>query len=247
MASEQEEVPLLLAKSRADDASGSTVAGPPRLVLTALGLAVGICTVIGLGGYGLANGLPYLKRAADEQSPQQRIDRQKAFGAIGEVVLPLVKEVDLPMAIQTMALPAESKAQLIAGQQQADSPTSQPQTTPAAVPGSQEQAHARPEPAIQVTKPRERTQLAWLTLWDTDDEDGDIVRIDSGGYSRVIYLTKVPVAYAVPIAVQGSLTITGLKDGEGGGITVGVMTGNLPIPLPIMSTGQTLAIHVRGK
>jgi hypothetical protein len=102
-------------------------------------------------------------------------------------------------------------------------------------------AAAHAQPAAQVP----RLQLAWLTVWDTDAEDGDAVRIDSGGYSRTITLTKAPVTFAVPVPGDSILRVTGIRDGEGGGITVGLASGGSRAIFPIMSVGQALGLNVK--
>jgi hypothetical protein len=87
-------------------------------------------------------------------------------------------------------------------------------------------------------------RLAWVTLWDTDAEDGDAVRLDSEGYSRTVTLTKKPLTLAVPVPRDGVIKVTGIRDGEGGGITVGFASGPAKAVFPIMSVGQTLGLKV---
>jgi hypothetical protein len=90
----------------------------------------------------------------------------------------------------------------------------------------------------------EQLSLAWVTLWDTDAEDGDVVRLDSEGYSRTVTLAKKPVTFAVPVPRDGVIKVTGIRDGEGGGITVGLASGASQAVFPIMSVGQTLGLRV---
>jgi hypothetical protein len=105
--------------------------------------------------------------------------------------------------------------------------------TPSQTPATQsETAHTQP------------LRLAWITLWDTDVEDGDVVRLDSEGYSRTIRLTKRGNTFAVPIPANGIITVTGIRDGDGGGITVGLASGSVKAIFPIMSTGQSLGLNV---
>ena len=92
----------------------------------------------------------------------------------------------------------------------------------------------------QPLKPR----LAWIRVWDSEVEDGDVVRIESAGYSRTVTLTKRGITLAVPVSATGIVTLTGIHDGDGGGITVGLSSGQSSALLPIMSTGQTLRIAV---
>ena len=90
-----------------------------------------------------------------------------------------------------------------------------------------------------------RTRLAWITLWDTDAEDGDVVRIESNGLSRTITLSKQPLTIAVPVPADSVVKVSGVRDGEGGGITVGFASGAARAVFPIMSVGQTLGLRVR--
>jgi hypothetical protein len=91
---------------------------------------------------------------------------------------------------------------------------------------------------------RQRTRLAWLVLHDTHDEDGDVVSVTTSGFRRDVMLTKAPVMIAVPAPASGVINLTGLVDGRGGGITVGVASPTGVIPLPLMSVGQTIGIPI---
>jgi hypothetical protein len=92
--------------------------------------------------------------------------------------------------------------------------------------------------------PANRLRLAWVTLWDTDVEDGDVVRIDSQGYSRTVVLKKLPTTFAVPVPADGVIHVTGIRDGDGGGITVGLASGASKAVFPVMSEGQVLGLRV---
>jgi hypothetical protein len=76
-------------------------------------------------------------------------------------------------------------------------------------------------------------------------EDGDVVRIDSSGYSCTVTLTKQGSTFAIPFPASGQVRITGVRDGDGGGITVGLASGSAQAVLPIMSIGQVLTLSVR--
>lgn len=88
-------------------------------------------------------------------------------------------------------------------------------------------------------------QLVWIRLWDTDVEDGDVVRIESSGYARTVRLTKRGEVFAVPVTADGLIQVTGVKDGDGGGITVGLASGVSQAIFPIMSEGQVLGLRVK--
>ena len=55
----------------------------------------------------------------------------------------------------------------------------------------------------------------------------------------------MPVTFAIPIPVSGNINITGIQDGEGGGITVGLASGESKTVFPIMSVGQVLGLRVK--
>lgn len=89
-----------------------------------------------------------------------------------------------------------------------------------------------------------RVRLVWLSLYDSDVEDGDVAEIRSGGFSQVVRLTKASVAIAVPVGADNTIIIAGLVDGGGGGVTVGVALPSGPVPLPPLSVGQALRLPV---
>jgi hypothetical protein len=160
----------------------------------------------------------------DHVSAAERSERERAFEALGVTTLQPVAATEIDKAIDAMALTTDARHAL-----QADLGGRAPQDEPAPAPGA-----AKPE----------RPRLAWIRLWDSDVEDGDVVRIESAGYSRTVTLTKRGDTFAVPVSPHGIVTITGIRDGDGGGITVGVASGTSTALMPIMSTGQTLRIAV---
>lgn len=90
-------------------------------------------------------------------------------------------------------------------------------------------------------------QLAWISLRDTDAEDGDVVRVDSLEYSRTVKLTRAPLLVAVVVVDGGTLSITGIRDGDGNGITLGLKADRVERWLPVMHVGQvqhlTISLH----
>jgi hypothetical protein len=165
-----------------------------------------------------------LMTQVDHVSDAERQQRQQAFAALGTLPLRVVEPAEVSAAVEGMGLTPQGKRALLAD---AAAPT--PRETPAT-----QSATAHTEPL----------RLAWITLWDTDVEDGDVVRIASEGYSRTITLTKRGNTFAVPIPANGVITVTGIRDGDGGGITVGLASGPVKAIFPIMSTGQSLALNV---
>ncbi len=67
-----------------------------------------------------------------------------------------------------------------------------------------------------------------------------VIRIDSQGYSRTVALAKAPITLAIPVPTNGIVNITGVRDGEGGGVTVGLASGASKAVFPIMSVGQSV-------
>lgn len=88
-----------------------------------------------------------------------------------------------------------------------------------------------------------KVKLVWLTLWDDMAEDGDIVQVESAGYSASVLLTNAPQRVALPLPGTGVVNLTGTKDG-GGGITLAVMSGSTQVAVPVLQTGQSVGIPV---
>ena len=89
-----------------------------------------------------------------------------------------------------------------------------------------------------------RVRIVLLSLFDSDVEDGDVAEIRSGGWSRVVRLARAPVALAVPVGADNTISVAGLVDGGGGGVTVGLVLPSGPLPLPPLSVGQVLRLPV---
>jgi hypothetical protein len=92
-----------------------------------------------------------------------------------------------------------------------------------------------------------RVRLVWLSLYDSDAEDGDAVLIRSGTFTHSMVLTHAPVAVPIPVVDGAAVTITGTVDGGGGGVTVGMVTPQGPLPLPPLSVGQTITLPLLAK
>lgn len=156
----------------------------------------------------------------DQLSDGERSKREQSFVSLGVLPLRIVPSAEVAAAVNGMRLAPVARETLLTAA-----------TTPT----------ARPQPATAGNEP---LRLAWITLWDTDIQDGDVVRINSQGYSRTVTLTKEGETFAVPVPDNGIVTVTGIKDGDGGGITVGLASGAAKAVFPIMSTGQSLELRV---
>jgi hypothetical protein len=166
----------------------------------------------------------------DHVSAAETQRRQLAFEALGQTALRPVDATQISAAIEDMGLTPEARRGLL-------------DDLAYAAPHAGETSHSAALPQ-RVGEPRNPLRLAWVTLWDTDVEDGDVVRIDSEGYSRTVVLTKQGTNFAVPVPQNGVITITGIRDGDGGGVTVGLASGSTKAVLPIMSAGQTIRLAV---
>jgi len=190
----------------------------------------------------------------DQISERQARARADSYVAALPLQLTPVAPDDLPRALASMGLTEEAQRALVAELDRRGANASLPHGTGGASPGAagpgiplaQPAGAAVDTKAAPAAAPRQGLPLAWITLWDTEAEDGDVVRVDSGGYSRTVTLSHAPVAFAIPVPLDGMVQLTGVHDG-GGGITVGASSGQRVLALPLMSTGQVLRIPIGGK
>ena len=210
-------------KSKWNPSSSSFAKSLPVTVVLLCGIISGTYLTCGPGF------LPFVHHG-DNVTEEQSQERLAAFNSLGPLQVMLVTEKEIPGAIEGMQLSAEAKQALL--------------MDPAGAPSARsEQSASSPLPAKDPAA--NPLHLAWVTLWDSDTEDGDTVRIDSQGYLRTVVLKKAPITFAVPISPNGTINVTGVRDGEGGGITVGLASGASKAVFPIMSEGQVLSLQVR--
>lgn len=89
-----------------------------------------------------------------------------------------------------------------------------------------------------------RTRLAWLTLWDTQAEDGDVLRFESASSFPIdVTALNAKTTIAIPYPADGKVMVTGVRDG-GGGITIALESGAAHINWPTMAPGDQLALPV---
>lgn len=87
-------------------------------------------------------------------------------------------------------------------------------------------------------------RLAWLTLWDTHAQDGDVLRFESDASLPIeVMALNAPTTLAIPFPATGTVKVTGVVDG-GGGITIGLKSGAAQIVWPTMQPGDTLTLPV---
>ena len=89
-----------------------------------------------------------------------------------------------------------------------------------------------------------QVKLAWLSLWDTHAEDGDILRFESSGSFPIeVMALNARTTIAIPFPADGLVKVTGVTDG-GGGITIALESGATQIAWPTMAPGDTLDLPV---
>jgi hypothetical protein len=204
----------------------------------------------------------FMVPSGDDVSDADKTARQEAFNSLKFLSMSTVTPADIPRAVESMHLSPADQAKLEAaiGQTQVsaapqadavpvvakpDAKAASAVATAAAEPAKASALEPAPAPAPALAVSKAPMTLAWVRLWDTDVEDGDVVRIDSQGYSRTVSLTNRGATFAIPVPASGQVRITGIRDGDGGGITVGLASGSAQAVLPIMSVGQVLTLNVR--
>jgi hypothetical protein len=85
-------------------------------------------------------------------------------------------------------------------------------------------------------------RLAAVTLWDTMDEDGDTVEVSAGSFNQTLVIMHKPKLFFLPVLPGGAVVIKAVRDGGGGGVTLGVSTIIGPVPLPPLAVGQSVEI-----
>jgi hypothetical protein len=208
-------------------------------------LLLGIA-LVSAGGWGFTSifGAPYVDRVSD----QDRSQREAAFLQATPLALPRVSAAEWHDALESMKLSPSDRAALLkdvvvpAATNIASTPMPLPAATDAVGHQSATAGRVRPSASPAAAKSR-NAALVWLTLWDTHAQDGDVVLVQSGGYQQAVTLLNKPVRIAVPVPPSGVINIVGAHDG-GGGITIGALSGDAPVALPIMSEGQTIGVPV---
>jgi hypothetical protein len=89
-----------------------------------------------------------------------------------------------------------------------------------------------------------KRQLLWITLWDSDAEDGDVVSLQSGSYRAPFTLKNKPQQFPVLLAPDGILHFVGAGDGDGRGVTVGALSGRTAISLPVLAVDERVWVRV---
>jgi hypothetical protein len=85
-------------------------------------------------------------------------------------------------------------------------------------------------------------RIAWIVLTDSIDPDGDTVSVEASGIVQHVVMSKAWTPVAVPLAGPGTIAITGVRDGGGGGITVALATRAGPVALRTLLPGERIEV-----
>ncbi|MGI4746395.1 MAG: hypothetical protein ACRYGI_06860 [Janthinobacterium lividum] len=93
---------------------------------------------------------------------------------------------------------------------------------------------------------RDRLRLVRLPLFDAgpatpDGLLGRAVQVSSGGYSRLVHLTRQPILVTLPIDHIGTVSF---KVAGADPVGIGALTLAGPVELPVLSSGQQLDVGV---
>lgn len=187
--------------------------GLPRKKTSAMVMLVAGIALVAGMGFGM--GHFWGAPSVDVVTDQARKELVQDYLSMKPVQLKLVSQAELDQALADMPLPP---AELVALKQALEAPQQGSATT-------------------------DDVRLAWVDLWDSVQEDGDIVSLRSAGYQVDVPLQHAKVRVAVPVNGNKAIEITGITDG-GGGITLGLMTDLGAVMLPVLSPGQPISVPV---
>jgi hypothetical protein len=182
-------------------------------------------------------------KQADNFNQREKDKISQDFYAHGPIKLERVKFGDLGKAISSMKLSPDEEKDFRAELALA---TEMMSASDGARMAGKIRAAAPAPAALPAPADRDdefRLPMAWITVWDYRDEDGDVVRIVSSGYSRTVPIVNQQVTLALPMPTGGVVNVIGVHDGHGG-ITLGVSSGAMPVSLPVMTEGQIIGVPV---
>jgi hypothetical protein len=87
-----------------------------------------------------------------------------------------------------------------------------------------------------------RRRIGWIVFTDSMDPDGDTIAVEASGLTQQIVLTKSWTPVAVTVADGAPVSVTAVRDGEAGGITVAFATSNGIMPMRILQPGERIEV-----
>jgi hypothetical protein len=93
---------------------------------------------------------------------------------------------------------------------------------------------------------RRRLRLVHLPVLDVSPvlaagDSGHSVVVSSGGYTRLVRLTREPTTLTLPIAAAGTITF---QSTAGDPVSIGALTLSGPVRLPSLPSGQSISVAV---
>ncbi len=93
---------------------------------------------------------------------------------------------------------------------------------------------------------RRRLRLVHLPLLDVSPvlaagDAGHSIEVSTGGYTRLVRLTREPLTLTLPIAAAGTVTF---RSADGDAVSIGALTLSGPVRLPDLQSGQSLSVGV---
>jgi hypothetical protein len=81
-------------------------------------------------------------------------------------------------------------------------------------------------------------RIGWIVVEDSMDPDGDTIAIESGGIVQQVVLDKAWKPIPVLVGDSNRIGITAIKDGEGGGITLALVTAGGHMTMRPLTPGE---------
>ena len=93
---------------------------------------------------------------------------------------------------------------------------------------------------------RQRLRLVHLPVLDVSPvaaagDAGRSVEVSSGGYTRLVRLTRQPITLTLPIAIAGTVTF---RTADAASVSIGALTLAGPVRLPDLQSGESLRVGV---
>jgi hypothetical protein len=161
-------------------------------------------------------------QGADQVTEEEEMSRQVAFAELRDVQLQSIPKAEAALAFAQMQLEQDDRNAL--GDLLAES--------------------ARASSTTPLVGSTGSVRLARMILRDTHSPDGDVIAVMSAGFRQEVTLTSLPQALVVPVDDTLIVQVVGIRDGSGGGITLGVRGTGEEVLMPLMRQGQILSLPI---